>query len=129
MRRWTAAGGEPEAALAEIIGLVGDADFSQAGLQHLHRVVPSCAWAAYRKPPAGRPRLHVSASLGVRDITLDCWKIYVAGAHLSDDTLDAPAAGQPVVIHTTAEQGRPSWSGRGTSVNGPPELWTSVETP
>ena len=39
------------------------------------------------------------------------------------------SASAPSVIQTTAEQGLPSWSGRGTSVKGPPEAWTSVETP
>ena len=34
----------------------------------------------------------------------------------------------PRSIHTTPEACRPSRSGSGTSVNGPPERWTSVET-
>ena len=37
------------------------------------------------------------------------------------------AASGPRSIQTTAEQGLPSRSGRGTSVNGPPLRWISVE--
>ena len=38
------------------------------------------------------------------------------------------ATSGPRSIQTTAEQGSPSRSGSGTSVNGPPERWISVET-
>ena len=39
------------------------------------------------------------------------------------------AARDPRSIQTTADCGSPSRSGSGTSVNGPPERWISVETP
>ena len=39
------------------------------------------------------------------------------------------AARGPASIQTTAERCAPSRSGSGTSVNGPPERWISVETP
>jgi len=38
------------------------------------------------------------------------------------------SASGPRSIQTTAEEGRPSRSGSGTSVKGPPERWISVET-
>lgn len=124
MRRWAppvaadeargpdaiAPGSELGSALGGMVRGLGEPGFSACVLQALQPLLPAASWSVYRTGPRCRPRLFMSASLGIRDTTRDCWWAYLSGPYLQDQSwlgLDrANRAVQPAaqLCHVTAAE-------------------------
>lgn len=108
MRQWTLSphSNASTQVLQGLIGLVGEAEFESALLQHLHPMVPAASYAIYQTGSGCQPQLFMSASLGIPDATRACWNAYLTGPHLDDRTLSAPSIpqGQTVLCHITAPE-------------------------
>ncbi|OYU12653.1 MAG: helix-turn-helix transcriptional regulator [Comamonadaceae bacterium PBBC1] len=108
MRQWTPdlRSNSPVQALQGLIGLIGQAEFETALLEHLHPIVPAASYSIYQTGSGCNPQLFMSASHGVPDTTVNCWNAYLSGPHLSDRTLAGVphATEHPLLCHITANE-------------------------
>lgn len=107
MRQWTPASSSSSIQVLQgLIGLMGQHEFEQSLLHHLHPLVPAASYSIYQTGHGCDPTLFMSASLGIPDTTRDCWNAYLSGPYLSDRTL-APSESspdKPLLCHITAPE-------------------------
>ena len=87
--------GSPAAGVASVLpalvsGIAG-ADFAARTLARLNDALPAASWSVYRLRRDGPPRLHLSASHGVADTTVDCFATYSNSGLYRDDRSFAAA--------------------------------------
>ncbi len=110
MRKWTPAAsasstGRYAHVLADLIGQLGQPRFTSALLEGLNPVVPAASFSIYQTGHSCVPQLFMSGSFGVPDTTRDCWRAYLSGPYLSDQTLVHDSAGDtPLLCHITAQE-------------------------
>lgn len=95
MRQWTVDNSPSRlgAVLADAIDVIGDAGFDKRLLERIHSVLPAASCSVYQTGPACVPTLFLSASHGVPDTTVDCWRAYLSGPYRTDRSLvHAPLA-------------------------------------
>lgn len=89
MRQWTL-DNSPErlgAVLADAIDLIGDPVFDKRLLERVHSVLPAASCSVYQTGSSCVPTLFLSASHGVPDTTVDCWRAYLSGPYRTDISL------------------------------------------
>lgn len=102
--------GSPAAGVASVLpalvsGIAG-IDFAARTLARLNDALPAASWSVYRLRRDGPPRLHLSASHGVADTTVDCFATYSNSGLYRDDRSFAAAeasAQAPVMIRTAPD--------------------------
>lgn len=111
MRKWTpgvstSSTGRYAHVLADLIGQLGQPRFTSALLEGLNPVVPAASFSIYQTGRSCVPQLFMSGSFGVPDTTRDCWRAYLSGPYLSDQTLVSERAGDstPLLCHITAQE-------------------------
>ena len=107
MRQWTRqTDNNPAQVLGGLIDLIGQGNFESSLLQCLQSVVPAASYSVYQTGRGCAPQLFVSASLGVPDTTRDCWKAYLSGPHLNDQSFARNNAvpGGTALCHITAKE-------------------------
>ena len=107
MRHWTLQpNNNPAQVLGGLIGLIGQDNFESTLLHELQAVVPAASYSIYQTGKGCAPQLFMSASLGVPDTTRECWKAYLTGPHLNDQTFsrDSTPQGGTVLCHITAQE-------------------------
>ena len=105
MRQWACATTHARSALlTDLVAALGTPDFARQALERVRDLVPAASWSVYRT--GSRPRLFMSASVGVPDTTRDCWRAYLSGPHRTDRSLVPQSTGGvasiPVVCHVVA---------------------------
>ena len=93
------------AAVAAVIDHLGTPDFSTRLLEELHPLLSAASCAVYRVGASSKPRLFLSASLGIPDTTRDCWHAYLSGPIHNDRSLrfeDALAQQPAQLCHIAA---------------------------
>ncbi len=109
MAEFLASGGTPatQQALAGLIGAIGGAGFAGDALEALNAPLQAASWSVYRVWRDRAPVMHCSASRGVADTTLDCFRAYHDGLYRRDCSFDrveaAGAPGHVAVLHMRAE--------------------------
>jgi DNA-binding CsgD family transcriptional regulator len=108
MRTWTPSPTDPSAdhALVGLIAQLGLPGFQNTLLRTLAPVIPAASFSLYRLR-SGAPQLFMSASHGIADTTVACWRAYLAGPCQNDRTLSPlePTATQPTrLMHITAQE-------------------------
>ena len=112
MPLWTLPLADPRAApaarrfdaLAALVGQVGTPGFAGAALQALNATgLRAASWSVYQLGVQCPPQLHLSASLGVADTTLDCFSAYRQGLYRADHSFDTVRAGQAAVLRMHAD--------------------------
>lgn len=131
MRQWTPSPPSNSASqvVHALIGLVGEAEFETALLQHLHPMVPAASYSIYQTGAGCEPQLFMSASWGIPDTTRACWNAYMTGPHLHDRTLNAPTvpSGHTVLCHITAPEVPPQHRARVYEAHGMAERISVVQ--
>jgi DNA-binding CsgD family transcriptional regulator len=107
MRQWTVDHSPARLGnvLADAIELIGNPGFEKKLLERVHTVLPAASCSVYQTGPACVPTLFMSASHGVPDTTVDCWRAYLSGPQRVDRSLVCEAAAGPsvaVLNHITA---------------------------
>jgi DNA-binding CsgD family transcriptional regulator len=96
------------ACLTGLVGQIGDDAFAQRGLESLNQVLHAASWSVYQVWAERPPCLHLSASCGVADTTLDCFAAYHAGLYRRDRSFDlvrrSRRAGQATVLRMGADE-------------------------
>lgn len=89
MRQWTVDNSPSRmgAVLADAIDVIGDTGFDKRLLERIHAVLPAASCSVYQTGPACVPTLFLSASHGVPDTTVDCWRAYLSGPYRTDRSL------------------------------------------
>jgi DNA-binding CsgD family transcriptional regulator len=107
MNHWTLPRPEPataQAALATLVGHLGDPGFAQAALAGLNEgALCARSWSVYQCWPDRPPVLHCSASQGVADTTRDCFVAYQDGLYRHDRSFDPVAAGATGLLRMHAD--------------------------
>lgn len=92
------------AALATVVGDIGEPGFAQSALRGLNATqLRAASWAVYELRPTAAPLLHLSASIGVADTTRDCFAAYVGGLYRRDCSFDGVAPGHAAVLRMHAD--------------------------
>jgi len=111
MRHWMPALTAPPHAgvdvLTDVIDSMALAGFAGTLLDRLRSIVPATSLSAYRTGPGLRPQRYLGASHRTPDTTRDCWRAYMSGPWLRDQTLmqrDVLSQDVPVVCHITAAE-------------------------
>lgn len=110
MRQWSVHSPAQDAntVLAAAIPQLGEPGFHQLLLDRLHPVLPAASWSVYRTGAGCEPAIFMSASHGIPDTTLDCWRAYLSGPYRTDRTLwrEHPAAhaAEGLISHITAQE-------------------------
>jgi len=73
-------------ALAGVIACIGELDFATRGLERLNQALCLGWWSVYQLFDQGPPVMHLSASFGVADGTLESWQAYRSGLYRRDRT-------------------------------------------
>ena len=73
---------------SDIVSRIGDTEFCDAVLHHLHRVLPLGAWTVFRMREGQAPELEMAATFGGKDMPGECWRIYREGLYRSDRSFD-----------------------------------------
>ncbi len=107
MRQWTVdnSPAQPGNVLADAIHLIGETGFEKTLLERVHSVLPAASCSVYLTGPGCVPALFMSASHGVPDTTLECWRAYLSGPHRTDRSLVSdmpPAQARAIMNHITA---------------------------
>lgn len=93
---------------AALIAGIGRSGFAARSLASLQPLLGAASWSVYQVWPDRPPRLHLSASHGVADITLECFRAYAAGLYQRDGSFDplrrAPRPGATMLLHMTADE-------------------------
>ena len=99
MRQWTVdnSPAQPGNVLADAIALIGETGFEKTLLERVHSVLPAASCSVYLTGPGCVPALFMSASHGVPDTTVDCWRAYLSGPHRTDRSL----VREPQATHTS----------------------------
>ena len=86
MRQWAinANSGNVSDVLVAAIPRLGELHFEHSLLDDLYPVLPAASCAVYRTGASAKPTFFMSASRGIPDTTLDCWRAYLSGPYLSD---------------------------------------------
>ena len=115
MRTWTPCPADPSAdhALVGLIGQLGLPGFQRTLLHTLAPVIPAASFSVYSVYglASGGPQLFMSASHGIADTTVACWRAYLAGPYQGDLTLHTrePASAHPTrLVHITAQEVPPA---------------------
>ena len=89
MRQWTVDNSPARlgAVLADAIDFIGDPIFDKRLLERVHSVLPAASCSVYQTGSACVPTLFLSASHGVPDTTVDCWRAYLSGPYRTDSSL------------------------------------------
>lgn len=97
--------------LTGAISSLGEPAFGAALLESVNRVLGVASCAMYRTGILCSPQFYLSASQGIPDRTLDCWRAYLSGPYLGDRTLDleSPVRGEAQralqsICHITAAE-------------------------
>lgn len=98
-----------QAALADLIGLIGEPDFGASALDALNRWLPLCWWSVYTLYPEAPPALHAHGSAGhAPEGTADSWRVYRQSLYRRDATFtaarEAVSAGSMALVHWTAAE-------------------------
>lgn len=64
---------------SDIVSRIGEAEFCDAVLHHLHRVLPLGAWTVFRMTDGQAPELEMAAPFGGKEMPGECWRIYRDG--------------------------------------------------
>lgn len=107
MRQWTVDHSPARLGnlLADAIDLIGNPGFEKKLLERIHTVLPAASCSVYQTGPACVPTLFMSASHGVPDTTVDCWRAYLSGPHRVDRSLvceTVPPHAPAMMNHITA---------------------------
>ncbi len=140
MRQWAinTDSGDVSHVLVKAIPQLGEAQFQQTLLDSLYPVLPAASCAVYRTGVQSAPEFFMSASHGVPDTTLDCWRAYISGPYLSDRTLcrepslppfQSVSSGSPVqqLSHITAQEVPPEHRAKVYEAHGMAERVSIVE--
>lgn len=137
MRQW-ATSSQTSSSASALIGVLtpaiadlGQSRFQQTLLDSIFPLLPAASCSVYRTGPLCEPAIFMSASHGVPDTTLDCWRAYLSGPYRSDRThlgdLDLPASsGQ--ISHITAQEVPPEHRARVYEAHGVAERVSIVQT-
>jgi DNA-binding CsgD family transcriptional regulator len=112
MRKWIAPSHASAAAppsieeITALVETVGTPGFAAAVLDTLQTRIPAGTWNAYRVGTDCAPQLYLSASHGVADCTVACWRAYLSGPHAMDRswTCDVPDAAAVQISHIDATE-------------------------
>lgn len=78
-----------QGALAGVVGAVGQPAFANEALSALNRMLHVGSWSVYQLWPSRLPTMHLSASHGVTDTTVECFNTYcAAGLYRRDRSFD-----------------------------------------
>ena len=133
MRQWAinANGGNVSDVLVAAIPQLGEMHFEHSLLDGLHAVLPAASCAVYRTGNFCKPTFFMSASRGIPDTTLDCWRAYLSGPYLSDQSLyretstARPSGSQ--LSHITAQEVPPEHRAKVYEAHGVAERLSIVE--
>lgn len=96
------------AALAGVVGAVGRPPFARDALAALNRLIHVGSWSVYQVWPDRPPHMHLSASHGVADTTVECFNTYRDdGLYLRDRSFDLvrqQRVGDAVVLRMHADE-------------------------
>jgi DNA-binding CsgD family transcriptional regulator len=96
------------APLGRVVAAVGRPVFAQDALSALNQVLQVGSWSVYQVWADRPPLMHVSASHGIEDTTLDCFTAYRDGglyrADRSFDLVRQQRAGDAVVLRMHADE-------------------------
>ena len=111
MRQWIPAQNVPSHAGLGVLGDVVDAialpGFAGTLLARLRSVIPGTSLSVYRTGAGHRPQRYMGASHLAPDETRACWRAYMSGPWMRDETLTPQAAlphEGPMVCHVTAPE-------------------------
>lgn len=132
MRQWTVdnSPAHPGNVLADAIHLIGEPRFEHHLLERVHTVLPAASCSVYLTGAGCRPALFMSASHGIPDTTVDCWRAYLSGPQRTDRTLapEAPLARVPTQMsHITAQEVPPEHRAKVYEAHGVAERVSIVE--
>lgn len=132
MRQWSVdnSPARPGNVLADAIGLMGEPGFEKTLLERVHSVLPAASCSVYLTGPGCVPTLFMSASHGVPDTTVDCWRAYLSGPHRTDRSLvrERPASSAPAMMnHITALEVPPEHRAKVYEAHGMSERVSIVE--
>lgn len=111
MRQWTPTS-TPSAhagfgVLGDIVGAMALPGFAGVLLQRLRSVVPGTSLSVYRTGAGRRPQRYLGSSHRTPDTTRDCWRAYMSGPYMRDQSLmqyGALMQNAPMVCHVTAHE-------------------------
>lgn len=137
MRQW-AANSQASSSASALIGVLtpaiadlGQSRFQQTLLDSIFPLLPAASCSVYRTGPLCEPAIFMSASHGVPDTTLDCWRAYLSGPYRSDRThlgdVDLPAS-KGKISHITAQEVPPEHRARVYEAHGVAERVSIVQT-
>jgi DNA-binding CsgD family transcriptional regulator len=131
MRQWAANAATPGEllhVLTQAVPRLGESQFEQTLLDSLFPLLPAASCSVYRTGPLCPPVIYMSASHGVPDTTRDCWRAYLSGPYVGDNTLCQPAATPGhVVSHITAQEVPPEHRAKVYEAHGMAERVSVVE--
>jgi len=99
------------AALAGLVGVIGDRAFGQRAIEQIDRLVPLNWWTVYRMSDATPPSLHAGGHLGAEDCVADSFGAYRGGLWRDDQVFalarERLRGGGAVMTHLHAREMRP----------------------
>lgn len=116
--------------LVGAIPRLGETRFEHSLLDGVCAVLPAASCAVYRTGAFCKPAFFMSASRGIPDTTLDCWRAYLSGPYLGDrslyrETSARKAASQ--LSHITAQEVPPEHRAKVYEAHGVAERLSIVE--
>ena len=92
-------------ALLGCVAHLGDSGFAHAGLAALRGAgLAVGSWSVYRVWQDRAPCLHLSASAGFADTTVECFRAYADGLYRADRSFDAVAPGAQGLLRMHADE-------------------------
>lgn len=133
MRQWTVDDSPAQMGnlLADAILKIGDAGFEKTLLERVHHVLPAASCSVYLTGAGCVPALFMSASHGVPDTTLACWRAYLSGPHRTDRSLVHPMPpihAKAMMNHITSGEVPPEHRAKVYDAHGMAERVSIVET-